>query len=193
MKRLNFISHQIVTTILLILSVVINLSLAYCLWENRKAYFELGNAIEYDKGVLPGEKVPPLIVYDSTRGKVEISYRDKPTILYVFTPDCPWCLKNLENIKLLASRVSDRYAFFGISLKNDNLDKYVTENGIHFPVYNSPPKDIYRSYKMGQTPQTFVISSEGSVITTWKGAFAGETKKEIEEFFGVGLLEIKRE
>lgn len=183
--------HSEIPVILLIFSVSINVLLAYNLKENRKAFLELEKGIEYDKGVLPGESVPPLIVFDANNEKIEISYKNKPTILYVFTPDCVWCLKNLENIKRLASQTKNKYSFFGISLKNDNLSQYIKDNEIGFPVYHSPPKDIYRSYKMGQTPQTFAISPDGYVIATWAGAYEGEVKKQIEEFFAVALADVK--
>lgn len=193
MKKSDFLNHSVIVTILLIFSVSINLLLAYTLWENRKSYSALENAIEYDKGVLPGEKVPSLTAFDLNNEEINISYKDKPTVLYVFTPDCGWCLKNLENLKTLVTQTKNAYSFIGISLKNNNLDQYIKNNEINFPIYHSPPKDVYRDYKMGRTPQTFVISPDGYVIATWAGAFEGENRKQIEEFFDVSLTKIKGE
>jgi hypothetical protein len=37
------------------------------------------------------------------------------------------------------------------------------------------------------TPQTIVLTRKGTVLRSWTGAYAGEVRREIEEYFDVVL------
>lgn len=89
--------------------------------------------------------------------------------------------------KFLASQVSDKYRFIGISLKGDKLDEYLVRYQIQFPVYHSPTKDVFLSYKLGSTPQTIVVSNDGKILANWKGAYSKQERVNIEGFFDVHL------
>jgi peroxiredoxin len=79
----------------------------------------------------------------------------------------------------------------GLSLSSDKLLNYVTENKLDFPMYADLPYIPTRDYKLGGTPQTFVVSPNGEVMKVWTGAFAEGTQKEVEAYFGVTLPGIR--
>lgn len=56
-----------------------------------------------------------------------------------------------------------------------------------FPVYNDLSPHSTSSYKLGGTPQTLVISSEGRILKSWFGAYSGPVAQEVEEYFSIRL------
>ena len=60
-----------------------------------------------------------------------------------------------------------------------------------FPVFHSPSLPMSRTFRMGRTPQTIVVSPESRVVKSWHGAYANlydkATQTEIETFFRVSL------
>jgi len=135
-----------------------------------------------------GTQVPAIRARDLQKRpqQVEFSASSAPTLLYVFTPSCGWCTKNLENIKTLAKDIRN-YRLVGLALSSEGLAEYVAKNGIEFPVLTEPDQSTVRSYRLGGTPATILISPEGRVLKIWMGAWGGRTQAEIETQFSVRL------
>src|SRR5262249_11256355 len=87
-----------------------------------------------------GEKLPDLEVQTPDGRPVTVSYvnQQAPTVLYVFTPTCPWCRRNRSNISALAAERNKSYRFLGLSLDPSGLTQYLRENPLPFPVYTNP-------------------------------------------------------
>lgn len=136
-----------------------------------------------------GASVPP-IIGRRLDGQLEtISYQgaNEPTVLYIFTPPCAWCARNMDNFKALADKGSAHYRFIGLSLSQQDLADYVAKNKLTLPVYSGLSPETLAAYKLGSTPQTIVISPEGKVLQTWPGAYVGDQKLQVETFFHVSL------
>jgi peroxiredoxin len=118
-----------------------------------------------------------------------ISYQsiNQPTVLYVFTPPCSWCARNMDNLKTLLEKERGQYRFVGLSLSEQTLLEYVARNNLKFPVYSGLSPETLSTYKLGSTPQTIVISPEGKVLRDWVGAYVGDQKSQVEAFFHVSL------
>jgi peroxiredoxin len=139
--------------------------------------------------VLLGEVVPPLRV-KTLDGKPEtIAYakQSQPTVLYVFTPSCPWCRRNMNNVKHLTAQRANTFRFIGISLDEKGLGAYVAQHGLTFPVYVDPAPEDRSAYHLGNVPHTLVISQDGIVLKSWRGAYQGGEQAQIEQFFEVKL------
>jgi peroxiredoxin len=136
-----------------------------------------------------GEVVPPLEAQRLQGRRETVSYADeaRPTVVYVFSPSCPWCRKNLANIKRLFEARQGEYRFVGLSSDDTQLADYVAENGLAFPVYSGIAEPLRRAYKLGGVPQTLVISPQGKVLKNWQGAYAGPNQTDVEAFFAVKL------
>lgn len=177
--------HQSVTIALLVCSVFLNVILA------RKVE-QLKNNLQVIKseGKLPtGASVPAITARDLDGNPATISYGGDatPTVLYVFSPECGWCTRNLQNVRTLADGVRGRYRFIGVSLSKKMLREYVAEHEFDFPIYTDLPADVKASYKLGGTPQTIIISADGQVVKNWMGAYTGDLEDEVEEFFSLHL------
>jgi hypothetical protein len=123
-------------------------------------------------------------------GKQEaISYQgtNQSTVLYIFTPTCVWCARNMDNLKALLSKESRSYRFIGLSLSEEGLTDYVAKNELTLPVYSGLSAEAKQAYKLSGTPQTIVVSPEGRVLQDWVGAYVGSQKSQVEAFFHTSL------
>ena len=116
-----------------------------------------------------------------------------PTLLYVFTPPCAWCTRNLPAVKTLAENLKGRYRVLGLSLSADGLQKYVTDSGLEFPVYGDVSADTRSAYHLGGTPDTILVSTDGRVMKHCPGAYVGSTKADIESYFNAHLPPVSPE
>jgi peroxiredoxin len=163
--------------------------------SNRVAMLEKSARSNRSAPVLNvGEQVPSISAKDIDGRSETISYKDAsvPTVLFIISPRCGWCSKSLDGMKTLVEQKSKEYRFIGISLSEEGLKDYITEHKINFPVYTNVADDVMRTYKLGTTPQTIAISTEGKVLQSWRGAYVENQKTEVEKFFGIALPNISR-
>ena len=173
-----------ILTVMLVTSVALNVALAHKL-RQLNGLFRTTSA----PALGPGTVVPAFEAVD-LRGNVErISYSEisKPTVLYIFTPPCSWCARNMDSFKTLVTRESGEYRFVGLSLSKEGLPEYVATHGLTIPIYTGLSAETQKAYKLGGTPQTIVVSREGRVLQDWMGAYAGDQKSQVEAFFHVNL------
>jgi hypothetical protein len=104
---------------------------------------------------------------------------DKPVVLYIFSSTCSWCERNLASISSLSEKAGSRYRFIGISLPSSGKGHSASFN---FPVVLTGGGVPFRA-----TPQTLVVDAGGRVVKSWMGAYTGNTKTEIEQFFSLKL------
>jgi peroxiredoxin len=135
-----------------------------------------------------GEAVLPFEGEDTDGLKRVVNPRDAQvnTVFYVFTPSCPWCLRNLPNLQALAAAQGSRFRLIGISL-DPNVQSYIREHALTFPVLVNPSAETRRAYGLGAVPKTIVVSPRGEVLKVWRGAYGGGTAADVAAFFGVEL------
>jgi Redoxin len=124
---------------------------------------------------------------DGVREQLRYDADARPTLMYVFSPTCGWCKRNHANLKKLIEDAAGAYRIVGLSLSPDVAD-YLKDAQLSFPVvYVRPSAEMVATYGLGTTPQTLVISREGTIIKAWDGAYIGQTKKDVEGFFKITL------
>lgn len=165
-------------------SVAINVALAHRLREFNHL---LGKTSE--QALKPGTLVAPFEAFDLQGRTQTVVYSNiaKPTVVYIFTPPCSWCARNMNNFKELVARREGEYRFIGLSLSKEGLSEYVAKSDLRIPIYSGPSKEMQRKYKLGGTPQTIVVSPEGRILQDWVGAYTGGQKSQVEAFFRVSL------
>lgn len=144
-----------------------------------------------------GSLVPPIQAKSLDEIPVSITYNGTglSTVLYVFSPSCGWCARNLANVKDLAQQVDGRFRFVALSLSDDKLREYVTDKQLNFNVYGGISSETRSAYKLGGTPETIVVSSDGRVQKVWYGAYVPDTAQDVEKYFHAqlpGLTEVKK-
>lgn len=174
------------------MTVILGISLATNVWlafkNKRLSESAAANTVPLPR-LQVGATVSPLKASDISGRQQTVFYNQSalPVVLYVFTPECIWCARNLDNLRKLVAQKNGSYRFVGLSLAAEKLETYVAENRLTFPVYSDPSDDLMSEYKLGATPQTIVISSDGRVLQNWTGAYVGPQQAEVEHFFGVEL------
>ena len=183
-------SRPSLTTVLLTVSVVLNLILTSQVIQLRQkpgastteARLEIGaRAPAVNAKTLGGEPV-----------SVAPSGSNLPVILYVFSPRCVWCARNIDNAKALAGATGGRYTFVALSLADEGVEEYVAEHDIDFTVYRGVSARARADYLLGQTPQTIVVSPDGRVEKNWVGAYGPEVASQIEDYFQIALPGLSR-
>jgi hypothetical protein len=93
----------------------------------------------------------------------------------------------MDNFKEVVTQKEKEYRFIAVSLSKEGLPEYITHHKLTIPVYAIPSIDMQRTYKLGGTPQTIVVSQQGRVVKDWEGAYVGDQKAQVEAFFHVTL------
>ncbi len=170
---------------ILVLSVALNLALALQLREARNNIVKLKS----EMNLRVGEKLPDIEARNVNGIADSYSYSadPRPTILYVFSPTCGWCTKNSENMRYLYHQKSLQFRFVGISTSSKNLKDYLLKQNLDYPVFTDLSADTVMKLKIGGTPQTIVVSEEGTVIKNWVGAYMNEVQTDVENFFDLKL------
>ncbi len=185
----NYVS--ILSLFLLLISVGLNVGLAIKL---RSANLKILKISQEDT-IVPGDSLPSVQARRLDGSPITFRYdaTQRPTLIYVFSPTCVWCQKNLRNFEDLYSKVGADYNFIGLSISEEKLEAFVADHNWEFPVLKEPTPATVLAYRLGSTPQTILVSQDGHVLRNWSGAYIGEVKNEIEEYFGFplpGILEI---
>jgi|SRR5882724_568943 len=179
----------VVGVVLLVGSVALNLVLAHKVHSLMLIQALKGSPRTLSIGTI----VPPFPVKDLNGENETISYQagDKPTVLYIFTPPCTWCERNMDNLRTLVDKAGSNYRFLGLSLSEEGLAQYVAKNNLELPIYSGLSPETREVYKLAGTPQTIVVSPEGRVLQDWMGAYEGSKKSQVEAFFHVTLPGIR--
>lgn len=170
---------------LLIFSLAINLLLARRVASLKRTI----SAMRSESRLELGDMLPAITAKDPQGRAAVLNYSETqlPTVVFIISPTCGWCTKNVMNMRALVEKAGNRYRFVGLSLTSDKLIDYVKENKLEFPIYTDLPFLTVREYKFGGTPETIVVSPQGKVIRIWSGAFAEGLQREVEGYFNVKL------
>jgi peroxiredoxin len=134
--------------------------------------------------------IAPVVVLDDRNGNritVDWEQQQKNTVLYVFSPNCGWCQRNLNAVRALVQQQADRYVVVPIALsrKEELEGKPTAELGVSPYLISSP---IHRAgYHFGGTPQTIVVDKRGKVLANWIGAYTPGVRPEVEHLLGITI------
>lgn len=178
----NGLSDAKFVGLLLAVSLALNVALGWSLWALRRS------AAEASQSGPVGGALSIVSLWDLNGDQREVHFDSgKPTVIYVLSPTCRWCDRNMDNIKALANARSETFRFVGLSLDERGLREYVQRSGLQFSVYSIRHSNILSELQLGSTPQTIVTLPGGTVAKNWIGAYDGELRHEIEKYFQVDL------
>jgi peroxiredoxin len=136
-----------------------------------------------------GSRAPALEVKDLAGKPVtlDVARPGKTAVLYLFSPGCGWCRRNLPNMRALMTAAGRRFSFVPISLDAEGVSAYWARIGAHGVVYTEPSPATRSAYGFTGTPQTIVIGPDGKIIKDWSGAYTGQLSSEVSSALGVRL------
>ncbi len=176
-------SFRFLVPSLLILSAAANIILLVERYNLRRAAPLISAGLQDDVG----RTLPPLPVLDMSGHPTLVDYgaSKTPTLMYIFTPSCIWCKRNLPLLKDLASKPHPSYRLIAVSLSTDKLEDYVHSVGLRFPVYSNSTRAGALTYGFSSTPQTLLIAPSGTLLKRWRGAYLGALRQEVEQSLGI--------
>jgi hypothetical protein len=109
-----------------------------------------------------------------------------PTVIYIFRPSCVWCERNSRSLQSLIEQIGNKYRIVGLSLSGEGLHEFARRHNMSFPIYLAQ-EDVIASLRLGLTPETIVVSSKGTILGSWNGAYNDLTRTSLTNFFAVVL------
>lgn len=175
-------AQQVLLGLVLVVSLIIN-------GLQARYIYILTRSAERASSPIKGLNITSFEVTDQAGSRTTISFpgNSRPTLLYVFRPNCVWCQRNAQAAGAFFRAVSNRYRVIGLSLDSDGLKEFVAGHGIWFPVYTGLPAAALRRYHLGSTPETILVSTKGTIEGDWSGAYSSDTKRSLENYFGVSV------
>lgn len=93
-------------------------------------------------------------------------YKGKLVFLNIWASWCAPCRDEMPSMQALADKLrGGNFAMITISIdkKKEDVEKFVKELGLTFPVALDPEEKVSKEYKITGVPETYIISPEGVV------------------------------
>lgn len=142
-----------------------------------------------------GSVVPALRGVDLNGKPFLLDFANRPAILYVFSPTCGWCERNLDNALTLsdASRRQGDYDFVAVAVNATGLEDYLSRTPLPWTIVRDVPEDVRKAFRMGGTPATIVVARGGRVQNVWTGAYTPTIQAAVEHVFRLKLPGLRAE
>lgn len=173
---------------MLLTLLVVSLSLNVWLYHRAAA----GGVFAVSQALPPleaGAKVPPMQVQTMDGHSTTLAWDTdgRPTLVYVFLTTCPWCEKNLPNVKFLSNAIKQSARVVGVVLDGEKAPAYIAAKGLPFTVYQKPDPETIKQFRLGGVPETIYIDAKGKIIGSWMGAYTGVVSTQVEKQFNLRL------
>jgi len=138
-----------------------------------------------DREVQVGTLVPALRVMDDAGHPTSITYGkdSRDTLIFVFSPRCGWCRDNWPKWHSIVREIrSERTRVFALNLLDGLTAEYLARlepKGLS--IVHDPDADSVRRYRLGLTPQTLLVGSDGRVRHVWSGSLTHEQITEVKQ------------
>ncbi len=138
-----------------------------------------------------GDSVPALKGKTATGEEVVVEFKNsiRPTLLYAITPTCEWCSRNEDNFAAVARAVANRWRVVVVSLAPNGtpeLLKRMREAAGDTPMtmIAEPATGTKADFKLRASPQTLLVSTDGVILQSWRGAYEGQLAQVVEAAIG---------
>ncbi len=174
--------------VVLLVALVLSIGLNGYLWRaHRLASTEISRSTTSRAKTIIGAVVSDFTAKDASFHDVHVSWKDAPlNIVYYFSPDCVWCQRNAAALKSLIGHTHQNYRFIALSpipADPESLAKTST-SGADILVTRLP-SSLVKELNLLPTPDTFVIDNNGVVLDHWTGAYGGDNRQAIVNYFKI--------
>lgn len=148
-----------------VLMLVVSLGLNVAQGRRVNDYRSRIAALKADGSLQVGTAMPALTGAD-TNGvptSLPLAGGSQPILLYVFSPSCGWCTRNIDNIKALAAGAGDSFRLLGVSLRRKPWQHLGGAASLMRTVAQPLWSAAIRTNSAGQPPATAPEESQGTV------------------------------
>lgn len=130
---------------------------------------------------------PPLTLHDFNGNERTFDWdaQTGKAVIYVFSPDCQWCDRNLESVRALVEQGRGHYRVIPVALIRESELKAKPVPDLGTPSFLISSSVRRAGYRLGGTPQTVVIDKGGRVLANWVGAYTELIQPEVRRVLGV--------
>ncbi|MGI6679578.1 MAG: TlpA family protein disulfide reductase [Dehalobacterium sp.] len=125
---------------------------------------------------------PDFTVFDAQDQEVRLSdFRGHPVVLNFWASWCPPCQSEMIHFDQVYGALKEDVVFMMIDLVDGQREtrakgeKYIAEEGFHFPVYFDLELNAAMAYRIASIPTTFFINREGYLVTYYRGPLDSQT------------------
>jgi hypothetical protein len=176
-------SQGLFLPLLLTLSLALNVTFGWVIRGLRQDAVAVRAA-----GFHAGDSVAAMPTIEGTNAHASFNVQ-RPTLLYVFSPQCKWCDANYANMRAVYEAANSQYDFVGVTQNTTGLDEYLKRQP--FPgrviVADGSRLPAEQANDLGVTPQLLVVDQSGAIQRAWAGALFGAKLAEAEAFFKAKL------
>ena len=87
----------------------------------------------------------------------------------------------------ISTVLGSRYRILGLSVSKGGLNDYIMKYKVNYQVLTDLDQKSLLAYRLGGTPQLFLISEKGFIVRNWLGAFSKDVRADIEKQFAIRL------
>jgi peroxiredoxin len=104
-------------------------------------------------------------------------WADRPVVLLFFSSWCTTCAQRQDAFSELARKHRDTVVFVGVASedKADDLQRYLRDHRVEYPVVFDEDNAIWRSYAVREPPAVAVVAKGGALLRGWPGGVDAAT------------------
>ena len=175
-------------TILGLILFIVLLIIAYLAYHTLSDKYKSINFVEpatYSTQNTQSLKAPDFTIFDAKGNQVHLSdFIGKPVVLNFWASWCPPCKDEMPHFNKAYATYKNDVIFIMVDLTDGQRETqvigqaYVNEQGYNFPVYFDNKQSAAKAYNIRSIPATYLIDSNGNIITNYEGGIDEKTLKE---------------
>jgi hypothetical protein len=139
-------------------------------------------ALEHTDGPAIGQHISVLSGTTSDDRPINIPLSGRKTLIFLFTPTCPYCRLNWHNWETISSRSHSKTNLVWGDLSGTASADFLAQHEIHpepgtFLRVGPQSRDVYAFHV---TPTTILVEEDGTVKKVWLGLLDESKVREIE-------------
>jgi len=116
----------------------------------------------------PGNKAPDLdfVTFDNEPAKLS-DFRGKVVLLHFLASWCAPCIEEVPALNALHQQMEgEDFVLLAIGTEDnlDDLQSFVSDNGVRFPVYFDKSNLVRHRYKVTGFPESFLLDKAGNLV-----------------------------
>lgn len=145
------------------------------------------DAAQEEKEATEYAEAPDFTVWDQDGNQTSLKeiLEGKPAVINFWTSKCPPCREEIPDFEEMYQEMKDQVQFImvdGVGCMGETEESgraYVEEQGFTFPVYYDKEMDAVINYGIQAFPTTYILNSEGRLVTGGSGMISRETLQEL--------------
>jgi hypothetical protein len=137
-----------------------------------------------------GTRLPTIDVTTPEAARITLPFSGDgmSSVIYFYSESCGWCQRNLPSAVALREAVRGRFRFVALTAESASRGgRALPHHALEADVTGAISAATQRALRLGGTPHTIVVSPDGTVLRSWKGAYRGLVERDVQDYFRISL------